>query len=175
MAKFYKIISILAFILALLFFLYGLYGGNSPNVNNISHTTKNVIYLDKNNNVIPQEDRPEVINLCESGRWKTLDVIVGGREAMINNKELFTQYPTVIEKYGRHKNQESISLAGFFNNNSSIQLKACDGELMDYSQQQVQDKGLSFVLNSKGALKLIEHQTDKLKVVNKYFYSITQK
>jgi hypothetical protein len=174
----FKWLAYFAFFFSLLFLAFGLYKPE-PAKEKKQYEMKNAIYLDKNNNVIENKINKSLINLCQKTRWKSL--LITGNETeesknLITNKQLFTMKSTQLETLGRHKGEASISLLEFGSeNNPNLILKFCDDSQYTFSKEQIIDKNLRLVMNSKGAIKLIENQKDIIKVIHKYLFSISLK
>ncbi len=171
----FKILSIVAFLLAFVFLFYGLYLFKiKPNeVKQKKYVTKDVIYFDKQGNVINKIHKKSE-NLCGSGRWKKLEIVEDNKELLLDNKALFSQFDTATETQGRHKDQQSIPLSLLFNQHSLLSIKVCDGSEFNYSKEQVVDNNIRLVLNSKGGFKLIQEDDQKITVIAKYLLSITK-
>lgn len=172
----FKWLAYFAFFFSLVFVAFGLYKPEPANEKN-QYEMKNAIYLDKNNNIIENKNNKTLINLCQKTRWKSLLITDNETEELkklVTNKQLFNMKSTQLETLGRHKGEASISLLEFGSeNNQNLTLKFCDDSQYTFSKEQIIDKNLRLVMNSKGAIKLIENQKDNIKVIHKYLFSIS--
>lgn len=170
-----KTLSIVAFSLALMSLFYGLYlfQINPTESEQKLHVTKDVVYLDQQGNVVNRiNKKPKT--LCGSNHWKKLEIIDDEKKLLLDNETLFIQYNTETETQGRHKNQQTISLNQMFNEFNSLNIVACDGTELNFSERQVADANIRLALNSKGGLKLLQNEDNKIKVIAKYLLSISK-
>jgi hypothetical protein len=173
--KLLKAFLIVAFSLALISLFYGLYlfQTNPDKGEQKPHVSKDVVYLDRQGNVI-NRIKKQTNTLCSSNRWRKLEIIDANKKQLFDNKVLFTQFNSEIEIQGRHKNQQTIPLNQLFSEFNSLNIVACDGTELSFSERQVADSNIRLVLNSKGGLKLLQNEDNKIKVVAKYLLSISK-